>query len=90
MKPYGTDKTSEPHNSMEVSDITFENAMDQLDQTVRALEAGGITLGEMTTLYETGIQLAKLCDNMLKATKLKIEQLTEAHEERFESQPVED
>ena len=90
MNLYGIDNNSESQDDKEVPDISFEDAMEQLDQTVRALEAGGLTLVEMTALYETGIHLAKLCDEMLKATKLKIEHLSASHEEASDNPIVED
>ena len=40
--------------------LSFEQALNRLDETVQALETGGLSLAEATGLYEEGIKLARL------------------------------
>ena len=47
------------------NDQSFEEAFDRLEQTVRKLEEGGLSLEESTLLFEHGIKLAQLCNEML-------------------------
>ena len=54
---------------------SFEESFAKLEQTVQALETGGLTLEQATRLYEEGMRLAKLCNEMLSATELKITRL---------------
>lgn len=64
--------------------LTFEEAFTQLEETVRKLEAGGLTLAEATTLFEKGMHLARLCNELLSATELKITRLQRAFGEQME------
>ena len=54
---------------------TFEVAYTQLEEAVRALEAGGVTLEQATSLFEEGMRLARVCHQYLSATELKITHL---------------
>ena len=51
---------------------SFEETYTQLEEAVRALEAGGTTLEESTRLFEEGMRLARICHQYLSATELKI------------------
>ena len=55
--------------------LTFEEAFEQLEETVRRLEKGGLPLDEAMTLYERGQHLAALCASRLDEAELKISQL---------------
>jgi exodeoxyribonuclease VII small subunit len=55
--------------------LTFEEAFGQLEESVRSLEAGGLTLDESTRLYEEGMRLAQMCNELLSATELRITRL---------------
>jgi len=59
-----------------VADITFEVALQQLEETVAKLEAGDLTLEEALELFETGQRLAQYCNLKLESADLKLEQLT--------------
>jgi exodeoxyribonuclease VII small subunit len=54
---------------------SFEEAFTRLEETVRALESGGLTLEAATGLYEEGMRLVQLCNRLLSAAELKISQL---------------
>jgi exodeoxyribonuclease VII small subunit len=55
--------------------VPFEEAFSRLEQTVQKLEAGGLTLEEATRLYEEGMRLARICNEHLSRTELKISHL---------------
>jgi len=63
--------------------MTFEQALGKLDETVRALEEGGLPLAEATRLYEHGMKLARLCNEMLTAAELKISRVKTAYGEQM-------
>ncbi len=63
--------------------MTFERALAQLDETVRALEAGDLPLDEATKLYERGMRLARVCGEKLAAAELKISQIQTAYGEQM-------
>lgn len=63
--------------------MTFEQALAQLDETVRALEAGDLPLSEATKLYERGMRLARICGEKLADAELKISQIQTAYGEQM-------
>ena len=63
--------------------LTFEQALMELDETVRALEAGDLSLSEATRLYEKGMKLARTCSEMLAATELKVTQIQTSYGEQM-------
>lgn len=58
-----------------VASMSFEDAYNKLEETTKSLETGNLTLEESTNLYKQGMELAKHCNELLKATELKIESL---------------
>lgn len=67
----------------DLSDLTFEQALERLDATVEALESGGLSLEESTRLYEEGIGLARLCSEALASAELRITRIRTAHGEQM-------
>ena len=55
--------------------LTFELAYQRLEQTVQALESGGLTLDEATNLYAEGARLARVCNELLSSAELRITRL---------------
>jgi len=61
----------------EISEIAFEQALRELEDTVAKLEAGELTLEESLALFERGQKLAAYCNDLLEKASLRVEQLTE-------------
>lgn len=59
--------------------LTFEQALKQLESTVRQLEDEEITLEASVQLYEKGIKLSKFCTEILEQAELRIEQVNESN-----------
>lgn len=59
----------------ELEALSFEQAFDELEQTVHRLEAGDLTLDEAIATYERGMRLARRCGAALDAAELQIQQL---------------
>ncbi len=59
----------------EIENLSFEQAFAELEETVRKLEAGGLTLEESLALFERGQALATHCGTQLDEAELKIKQL---------------
>lgn len=62
-------------------ELSFEVAFDRLAKTVDALESGGLALDAATKLYEEGMQLVQLCNQLLSRAELKVNQLKDAYSE---------
>ena len=56
--------------------LSFEDALAELEATVRQLEEGNLPLTEAIALYERGMRLAQQCSDLLDAAQLQVEQLT--------------
>lgn len=63
--------------------IHFEKAMKELEDIVRSLEKGELTLEESLKSYEKGIKMARLCQTILNEAEQKIEILHD-HSEKNE------
>ena len=62
--------------SEESSELAFEQALRELEETVTKLEAGELTLEESLDLFERGQLLAAYCAELLEKASLRVEQLT--------------
>ncbi len=51
----------------------FEEALARLEQIVRALEAGNLTLDDSLRVFEEGTGLLRLCARRLEETERRIE-----------------
>ena len=58
-----------------IKDLSFEEALMQLENLVRELESGHIKLDDAVAAYERAVNLKKLCEAKLKAAQLKIEKI---------------
>lgn len=59
-----------------VSEMSFEDAMAELEQVVGQLERGDVALEESITLYERGAELKKRCEAKLKEAEEKVAAIT--------------
>ena len=71
-------------------DLTFEKAMEVLEEIVGDLEEGGLPLEESLTKFSRGIELIKYCNEKLSETEKKIEVLIKEDEEIKEIVPFEE
>lgn len=55
--------------------VTFEASMERLDQIVKALEGGEVSLEESIALFEEGTKLAAKCTELLDTAELKVTKL---------------
>lgn len=59
-----------------VEDLTFEEALAELENIVAQLETGELTLEKSLSLFERGQHLATRCNTQLETASIRIEQLT--------------
>ena len=60
-------------------ELSFEDVFQRLGQTVEALEGGELTLEKATTLYEEGMKLVQVCNQLLSAAELRVTQLKDSY-----------
>ena len=63
--------------SDDLTGLTFEDALLELEQTVAQLESGNLTLETSLGLFERGRQLAVYCGRLLDKAQLRVEQLSD-------------
>lgn len=56
----------------EVAGLTYEQARAQLEEVVRALEAGGTSLEDSLALWERGQALAAACQQRLDGVRARL------------------
>nr|WP_041376250.1 exodeoxyribonuclease VII small subunit [Polymorphum gilvum] len=59
----------------ELSALSFEEALGQLERIVQALEQGNVPLEKSIEMYERGAALRSHCDRLLKAAEEKVEKI---------------
>ncbi|WEX78228.1 exodeoxyribonuclease VII small subunit [Sinorhizobium numidicum] len=59
----------------DVSTLSFEQAVEELERIVSALERGDVALDKSIEIYERGEALKKHCETLLKAAEDRIEKI---------------
>lgn len=60
--------------------MKFEEAMHELEETVKKLESGDATLEESMELFEKGVTLSRTCQKLLGEAQLKVTKLIAENE----------
>ncbi|MDF2630607.1 MAG: exodeoxyribonuclease small subunit [Symbiobacteriaceae bacterium] len=63
---------------MEEQKLSFEQALQRLEQVVKELETGDLSLDKALALFQEGVALARQCGIQLDEAEAKIEKLLEA------------
>lgn len=58
-----------------MSNLTFERAMQRLEEIVDELEQGSLSLEGSLKIYEEGMELIKFCSAQLEETEKKVKLL---------------
>lgn len=64
------------------SKLTFEEAMEQLEEIVKQLEDEDLPLEKAISYYEQGMKLSKLCNDLLEDAEKKVTLLVEENNEK--------
>ncbi len=59
-----------------ISEMTFEQAISELERIVTELERGDVPLEDSISLYEKGAELKKRCETKLKEAEQKVAAIT--------------
>ncbi|CAM3299710.1 exodeoxyribonuclease VII small subunit [Rhodothermus bifroesti] len=60
----------------EATNLSFEAALERLEEIVRLLENGQLALEDSISAYEEGMRLARYCLTQLRAAELRIQELS--------------
>ncbi len=67
---------AEKNKADDIAKMSFEAAMQELEQIVAKLEKGDVELEESIAIYERGEALRGHCDALLKKAEAKVEKIT--------------
>ena len=56
-----------------IADLSFEDALDRLNEIVLSLEKGDIKLEDSISLFEEGVKLSRFCKEVLQEAAEKVE-----------------
>jgi len=57
----------------QVAALSFEEALDRLEETIALLEAGDLSLEDSLCLFEEGMLLRQACSQRLQAAEARVE-----------------
>lgn len=60
--------------------MTFEAAMERLEQIVRAMERGDVQLDESLKLFQEGTELVRSCSKMLEQAQMQVKMVLTAED----------
>ena len=71
----------------DVAGTRFEETFRELEDAVRRLEEGNLPLEEAIALYERGMELAQICNDLLDKAELRVQQLSPLPEGGHTTEP---
>lgn len=69
---------------------TFETALKELENIVKEMESGDLSLEDAVKKYESGMKQSKYCLDLLDKTEKKISLLTKDRDGNVKEEPFED
>ena len=63
---------------MNQNNLTFEQSMQRLEQSVRAMERGDVALEESLKLFQEGTELVRSCNQLLDDARLQVNKIASA------------
>jgi exodeoxyribonuclease VII small subunit len=72
----------------EISRMSFEDALAELEQIVRRLEAGQVKLDEAIQSYERGALLKQHCERKLNEAQQRVERIVVAADGAISTEPA--
>ena len=69
---------------MKAKTITFESALQKLEETVDKLEEGSIPLDEALTTFESGVRWSRECKKFLENAEQRIETILKNENGEYE------
>ena len=64
------------NNQTDVTKLSFERAIEELESIVKRLEEGKVPLEESVAIYERGEALKRRCEELLRQAEARVEKIT--------------
>ncbi len=84
-----TQATKTPEIKSDVSKLSFEDALAELEQIVRGLEGGQQKLEDAITAYERGAALRKHCETKLAEAEARVAAIVRNADGSLTTRPLE-
>jgi len=75
-----------PHS--DIAEMSFEQALAELETIVRQLESGEVELEKSIAIYERGAALRAHCGGKLKDAELKVEKIVQGSDGNLSLEPA--
>ena len=72
-----------------IASLSFESALEELEQVVRRLESGEVPLEASIALYARGADLRRHCEEKLRAAEARVEEITRGPDGALAARTVE-
>ena len=72
----------------DIAAMSFEDALAELEQIVRRLEAGQVKLDEAILCYERGAQLKRYCERKLNEAQQRVERIVVGEDGAIAAEPA--
>lgn len=72
----------------DIASLSFEKALEELEQIIAKLESGGAALEESIAIYERGAALKAHCAAKLKSAQEKIEKIVDGEPGQPKTEPA--
>jgi exodeoxyribonuclease VII small subunit len=63
-------------SEIDVGQLSFERAIEELESIVRRLEDGKVPLEESVAIYERGEALKRRCEDLLRQAEARVQKIT--------------
>jgi exodeoxyribonuclease VII small subunit len=73
----------------DVAQLSFEDALAELDQIVRSLEGGTLKLDAAIQAFERGVKLRRHCEGKLAEVEARVEALVQRADGSLTTRPLE-
>lgn len=71
---------AESKKKQNAEDLSYEQAVSELEQLIEQLEDGKLSLEESLNLYERGVSLSAICHKKLNDAELRIKTIQDGKE----------
>jgi exodeoxyribonuclease VII small subunit len=75
MAQQNSPNTQDNHN-IDVAQLSFERAIEELESIVKRLEDGKVPLEESVAIYERGEALKRRCEDLLRLAEARVQKIT--------------
>jgi len=76
MKLMAEEKTDET-GTEEDTEVSFEDALSQLEEVVHRMETGESPLESLVENYQSGVRLLKVCRSKIERAEMKVKEVTD-------------